>query len=36
MGFSDTFVVLGAVLVVSAIAVLFTKKVKGASAAGAH
>ena len=36
MGFSDTFVVLGAVLVVSAIAVLLTRKVKGASAAGAH
>jgi DHA2 family multidrug resistance protein len=36
MGFSDAFVVLGALLVVSAIAVLLTRKVKGASAAGAH
>jgi MFS transporter, DHA2 family, multidrug resistance protein len=36
MGFSDTFVVLGMVLVLAAIAVQFTKKVKGAGGAGAH
>jgi MFS transporter, DHA2 family, multidrug resistance protein len=35
MGFSDTFAVIGAVLVLAAIAVAFTRKVKG-SAAGAH
>jgi DHA2 family multidrug resistance protein len=35
MGFSDTFAVIGVVLVVAAIAVAFTRKVKGA-AAGAH
>jgi DHA2 family multidrug resistance protein len=35
MGFSDTFAVIGAVLVLAAIAVLLTRKVKGA-AAGAH
>jgi DHA2 family multidrug resistance protein len=35
MGFSDTFALIGAVLVLAAIAVAFTRKVKG-SAAGAH
>jgi DHA2 family multidrug resistance protein len=35
MGFSDTFAVIGVVLVFAAIAVAFTRKVKG-SAAGAH
>ena len=35
MGFSDTFAVIGAVLVLAAVAVAFTRKVKG-SAAGAH
>jgi DHA2 family multidrug resistance protein len=36
MGFSDTFVVLGVVLVVSAFVVLLTRKVKAAAGAGAH
>ncbi|WP_213771953.1 MDR family MFS transporter [Bradyrhizobium sp. dw_78] len=36
MGFGDTFAVLGFVLVLSAIAVMLTRKVKGASGAGAH
>jgi DHA2 family multidrug resistance protein len=35
MGFSDTFAVIGAVLVLAALAVLLTRKVKGA-ASGAH
>jgi DHA2 family multidrug resistance protein len=35
MGFSDTFAVLGVVLVLAAIAVLLTRRVKGA-AGGAH
>jgi DHA2 family multidrug resistance protein len=35
MGFSDTFAVIGVVLVLAAIAVTFTRKVKG-SATGAH
>src|SRR5712672_50608 len=35
MGFSDTFAVIGAVLVLAAIAVMLTRKVRGA-AAGAH
>jgi DHA2 family multidrug resistance protein len=35
MGFSDTFAVIGAVLVLSALALLLTRKVRGA-AAGAH
>jgi DHA2 family multidrug resistance protein len=35
MGFSDTFAVIGVVLVLAAIAVTFTRKVKG-SGAGAH
>jgi MFS transporter, DHA2 family, multidrug resistance protein len=35
MGFSDTFAVIGVVLVLAGIAVAFTRKVKG-SAAGAH
>jgi MFS transporter, DHA2 family, multidrug resistance protein len=34
MGFSDTFVVLGVILVISAIAILLTKKVKVAAAGG--
>src|SRR6201996_2403824 len=36
MGFSDTFAVLGIVLVLAAIAVVLTRKVKGAGGAGAH
>jgi MFS transporter, DHA2 family, multidrug resistance protein len=36
MGFSDTFAVLAAVLVLAAIAVMLTRKVKGAGGAGAH
>src|ERR1700744_4215558 len=36
MGFSDTFAVLGVVLVLAAIAVMLTRKVKGAGGAGAH
>jgi DHA2 family multidrug resistance protein len=35
MGFSDTFAVIGAVLVLAALAVALTRKAKGA-AAGAH
>ena len=35
MGFSDTFAVIGVVLMVAALAVLLTRKVKGA-AGGAH
>jgi DHA2 family multidrug resistance protein len=35
MGFSDTFAVIGVVLVLAAVAVVFTRKVKGA-AAGEH
>jgi MFS transporter, DHA2 family, multidrug resistance protein len=35
MGFSDTFAVIGVVLVIAAVAVVFTRKVKG-SGAGAH
>jgi MFS transporter, DHA2 family, multidrug resistance protein len=35
MGFSDTFAVIGAVLVLAAVATAFTRKVKG-SGAGAH
>jgi DHA2 family multidrug resistance protein len=37
MGFSDTFAVLGFVLLISAIAILLTRKVKAAaSGGGAH
>src|SRR6202050_1283668 len=36
MGFSDTFAVIGAVLVFAAIAVLFTRKVKAAGGGAAH
>ncbi len=36
MGFSDTFAVIGVVLVLAAIAVAFTRKVKKAGGAGAH
>ncbi|HUN96672.1 MAG TPA: MDR family MFS transporter [Bradyrhizobium sp.] len=36
MGFSDTFAVLGVVLVLAAIAVVLTRKVTGAGGAGAH
>jgi MFS transporter, DHA2 family, multidrug resistance protein len=36
MGFSDTFAVIGFVLVLSAIAIMLTRKVKGGSAGGAH
>jgi DHA2 family multidrug resistance protein len=36
MGFSDTFAVIGAVLVFAAIAVLFTRKVKAAGGSAAH
>jgi DHA2 family multidrug resistance protein len=35
MGFSDTFAVIGVVLVLAAVAVAFTRRVK-ASGAGAH
>jgi DHA2 family multidrug resistance protein len=33
MGFSDTFAVIGVLLVLAALAVLLTRKVKGAAAA---
>ena len=36
MGFSDTFAVIGAVLVLAALAVALTRKVKGAAGGGAH
>ena len=36
MGFSDTFAVLGVVLVLAALAVALTRRVKGAGGAGAH
>lgn len=36
MGFADTFAVLGVVLALAAIAVVLTRKVKGAGGAGAH
>jgi MFS transporter, DHA2 family, multidrug resistance protein len=36
MGFSDTFAVLGIVLVLAAVAVMMTRKVKSAGGAGAH
>jgi MFS transporter, DHA2 family, multidrug resistance protein len=36
MGFSDTFAVLGVVLILAAVAVVMTRKVKGAGGAGAH
>jgi DHA2 family multidrug resistance protein len=36
MGFSDTFGVIGALLVVAAVAVLFARGVRGKGAAGAH
>ncbi|WP_174247943.1 DHA2 family efflux MFS transporter permease subunit [Bradyrhizobium sp. S69] len=36
MGFSDTFAVLAAVLVLAALAVTLTRKVKGSGGAGAH
>jgi DHA2 family multidrug resistance protein len=36
MGFSDTFFVIGIVLVIAAIAVLLTRKVKAGGGAGAH
>src|ERR1700689_78103 len=36
MGFSDTFAVIGAVLVFAAIAMLFTRKVKAAAGGAAH
>jgi DHA2 family multidrug resistance protein len=36
MGFSDTFAVLGVVLALAAIAVVLTRRVKGAGGAGAH
>ena len=36
-GFSDTFAIVGAVLVIAAVALLFTRKIKpGADGAGAH
>jgi DHA2 family multidrug resistance protein len=34
MGFSDTFAILGIVLVISAVAILLTRKVKAATAGG--
>jgi MFS transporter, DHA2 family, multidrug resistance protein len=36
MGFSDTFAVLGVVLALAAVAVMLTRKVKGAGGGGAH
>jgi DHA2 family multidrug resistance protein len=36
MGFSDTFAVIGVVLVIAAIAVMFTRKAKAAGGAAAH
>ena len=36
MGFSDTFVVIGALLSVAAVALLFARPAQGAAAAGAH
>jgi DHA2 family multidrug resistance protein len=36
MGFSDTFAVLGVVLALAAIAIVFTRRVRGAGGAGAH
>ncbi|WP_315834697.1 DHA2 family efflux MFS transporter permease subunit [Bradyrhizobium prioriisuperbiae] len=36
MGFSDTFAVIGLVLVLAGIAILFTRKVRSAGGAGAH
>jgi DHA2 family multidrug resistance protein len=36
LGFSDTFLVLGIVLVLSAIAILLTRKVKATTGGGAH
>ena len=36
MGYSDTFAVIGVVLVLAAIAVLLTRRVKGAGGGGAH
>jgi DHA2 family multidrug resistance protein len=36
MGFSDTFAVLGVVLVLAALAVMLTRKVKASGGAGAH
>jgi DHA2 family multidrug resistance protein len=36
MGFSDTFAVHGVVLVLAALAVALTRRVKGAGGAGAH
>jgi MFS transporter, DHA2 family, multidrug resistance protein len=36
MGFSDTFAVIGVILVLAAIAVMFTRKVKGSAAGAAH
>jgi MFS transporter, DHA2 family, multidrug resistance protein len=36
MGFSDTFAMIGAVLVFAAIAVVFTRKVNASGAGAAH
>jgi MFS transporter, DHA2 family, multidrug resistance protein len=36
MGFSDTFAVVGVVLVIAGIAILLTGKPKGATASGGH
>jgi DHA2 family multidrug resistance protein len=36
LGFSDTFMVLGIVLVLAAVAILLTRKVTAAAAGGAH
>ena len=36
LGFSDTFLVLGIVLVLSAVAILLTRKVNSAAGGGAH
>jgi MFS transporter, DHA2 family, multidrug resistance protein len=36
LGFSDTFAVIGVVLILAAIAIFLTRKVKAAAAGGAH
>jgi MFS transporter, DHA2 family, multidrug resistance protein len=36
MGFSDTFAVIGALLVIAAFALLFARKAQSAGGAGAH
>jgi DHA2 family multidrug resistance protein len=36
IGFSDTFAIIGAVLVIAAVALLFARKVNPGAGAGAH